>query len=150
MRAHGDADDGKRRLGGGQVNRRTWQKKAVLDALTTCADFVSAQRLHRMMEDEGTAIGLSTVYRQLNALADSGRADTIRLDGRQMFRICNDDDHHHHLVCERCGRTVEIEPPDEEWVRAVAGRYGFTATSHTVEVFGLCPACARIVSTASA
>ena len=68
---------------------------------------------------------------------------SIRLNGQQMFRICNDNEHHHHLVCERCGRTVEIEPPDEDWVHTIAQHYGYTMHTHTVEVFGLCPQCQR-------
>ena len=123
------------------ITRHTRQKDAVLQCLRRNGDFVSAQELHRQMNDDGVVIGLATVYRRLNALAAAGAADTIRLGGQQMFRICEDNEHHHHLVCERCGRTVEIEPPDESWVNDIAQRYGYTVNSHTVEVFGLCPKC---------
>ena len=68
--------------------------------------------------------------------ADAGAADTIRLDGQQLFRLCGDDGHHHHLVCRRCGKTVEIDPPSEAWLRKVADGHGFTVESHTLEVFG--------------
>ena len=125
------------------LTRHTRQKDAVLQRLRNDEDFVSAQELHRQLNDEGTVIGLATVYRRLNALAADGSADTIRLNGQQMFRICNDNGHHHHLVCERCGRTVEIEPPDEDWVHNIAQHYGYTMHTHTVEVFGLCPQCQR-------
>lgn len=121
--------------------RHTKQKDAVLQALRGCEDFVSAQDLHQLLLETGSHIGLATVYRQLNALAESGQADTLRLNDQQMFRICEDDTHHHHLVCTNCGKTIEIEPPDEQWVRRIAKRHGFTVSSHTVEVFGLCPDC---------
>ena len=123
------------------ITRHTRQKDAVLQRLHDSGDFISAQELHRQLTEGGATIGLATVYRRLNALAELGSADTIRLNGQQMFRICEDNEHHHHLVCERCGRTVEIEPPDETWVRNIAKRYGYTVNSHTVEVFGLCPQC---------
>lgn len=123
------------------LTRHTRQKDAVLQRLRGNEDFVSAQDLHRQLTDAGSMIGLATVYRRLNALAEAGSADTIRLKGQQMFRICNDNEHHHHLVCERCGRTVEIEPPDEDWVRDIAQQFGYTVHTHTVEVFGLCPQC---------
>ncbi|RSX58139.1 peptide ABC transporter substrate-binding protein [Bifidobacterium samirii] len=109
--------------------------------LRACDDFVSAQDLHRRLEDEGVRVGLATVYRQLNALADAGAADTIRLEGQQLYRLCGDDGHHHHLVCRECGRTVEIDPPSESWLRRIADGHGFTVESHTLEVFGLCPDC---------
>ncbi len=123
------------------AERQTKQKDAIRDALRHCDEFISAQDLHRTLENNGVRIGLATVYRQLNALADSGQADTIRLDGQQLFRLCGDDRHHHHLVCIRCGKTVEIEPPSEEWLRGIANSHGFTVESHTVEVFGLCSEC---------
>ena len=123
--------------------RHTRQKEIIRETLRRSEEFISAQDLHRRLADEGVKIGLATVYRQLNALADSGAADTIRMGGQQLFRLCGDDEHHHHLVCTRCGRTMEIEPPSEAWVRKVAAQYGFTVSSHTVEVFGLCPECQK-------
>lgn len=108
------------------IERQTKQKDAIRAALADCEEFISAQDLHRRLEDEGSKIGLATVYRQLNALADAGAADTIRLDGQQLFRLCGDDGHHHHLVCKRCGKTVEIDPPSEAWLRKVADGHGFT------------------------
>jgi Fur family transcriptional regulator, ferric uptake regulator len=108
--------------------------------LSDCDDFVSAQDLHRRLSEGGSGIGLSTVYRQLNALADQGRIDTIQLNGQQLFRICGDDRHHHHLVCEECGNTVEVEPP-EQWLRQIADQHGYSIVTHTIEIFGLCPEC---------
>lgn len=125
------------------VSRHTRQKDVMLQGLRECEGFVSAQDLHRRLSDGGLNIGLATVYRQLRSLEEVGSVDTIRLNGQQMFRICEDNGHHHHLICERCGRTVEIEPPDEQWLRHIASDHGFTMTSHTLEVFGLCPDCQR-------
>lgn len=63
------------------IVRQTRQKDAIRDALNGCDEFISAQELHRKLEDRGEHIGLATVYRQLNALAEAGRADTVRLTG---------------------------------------------------------------------
>ena len=59
------------------IVRQTRQKDAIRDALNGCDEFISAQELHRKLEDRGEHIGLATVYRQLNALAEAGRADTV-------------------------------------------------------------------------
>ena len=104
--------------------RHTKQKDAVMAQLRGCDDFISAQELHRKLVDSGLRIGLATVYRQLNSLVDSGAADTVRMDGQQLFRLCGDDAHHHHLVCRKCGKTIEIDPPSESWVRKVADGLG--------------------------
>lgn len=123
------------------MERNTKQKELIHDALKANDEFISAQDLHRKLEDEGVKVGLATVYRQLNALAEAGEADTVRLEGQQLFRLCGDDGHHHHLVCTNCGKTVEIESPSETWLRGISEKYGFTIERHTLEVFGLCPDC---------
>ncbi|MFP1719301.1 Fur family transcriptional regulator [Gardnerella sp. Marseille-Q9185] len=124
------------------VRRHTRQKEIVLSYLRESRNFVSAQDLHRILAKDGEIIGLATVYRQLNALTQSGEVDTVRFNGQQLFRICDENTHHHHLVCERCGKTVDIEPPDDEgWIHNVAESHGYTVVDHTLEVFGLCKNC---------
>ena len=121
--------------------RSTAQKALIRSALETETRFVSAKQLHRRLEDEGASVGLATVYRQLNALARGGAADTITIAETQLFRACSQTEHHHHLVCENCGTAVEIDPPSEDWMRKVAEKNGFEVTHHVFEIFGLCADC---------
>lgn len=126
------------------TRRHTKQKEIVLNYLRASRNFVSAQQLHHQLAAGGEVIGLATVYRQLNMLAQSGEVDTVRFKSQQLFRICDENTHHHHLVCEQCGHTVDIEPPDDEgWIARTAEMHGYTVTEHTLEVFGLCPACRK-------
>jgi len=105
--------------------------------------FHSAQDLHAMLREKGDRVGLTTVYRTLQALADTGDVDVMRPPGGEhLYRRCSQG-HHHHLVCRSCGRTVEVEGPAvERWAERVAGEHGYTQVSHTLEIFGTCPACA--------
>jgi len=122
--------------------RPTRQRRAVVAALRSFEDFRSAQDIHELLRRNGENVGLSTVYRTLQALADCGEVDTLRNeDGESVYRRCSTT-HHHHLVCRSCGRTVEVEGPTvERWADGVAGQHGFTDVSHTLEIFGTCPAC---------
>jgi Fur family ferric uptake transcriptional regulator len=122
--------------------RPTRQRRAVAACLQTFDDFRSAQDIHDLLKQSGQTVGLSTVYRTLQALADSGEVDMLRTeDGEAVYRRCSTA-HHHHLVCRSCGRTVEVEGPTvERWADAVAGQHGFTDVSHTLEIFGTCPDC---------
>jgi Fur family ferric uptake transcriptional regulator len=123
--------------------RSTRQKRALAAVLATSDTFRSAQELFTELRAGGENVGLTTVYNQLRALADSGEVDVLRSDnGESLYRRCAIGDHHHHLVCRRCGRTVEVEGPEvESWAERVARDNGFVGVSHTVEVFGTCPAC---------
>jgi Fur family transcriptional regulator, ferric uptake regulator len=123
--------------------RPTRQRRAVATALQSCDEFRSAQEIHDHLRRSGQNVGLSTVYRTLQALADHGDVDVLRTeDGEALYRRCSAS-HHHHLVCRDCGRTVEVEGPTvERWSTAVAREHGFTDVSHTLEIFGTCPSCA--------
>lgn len=129
-------------VGTAPVTRRTAQKDAVWQALESSPGFVSAQDLHQQLVAAGASVGLATVYRQLAALAAEGRADTIPDAGGLLYRVCAPGGHHHHLVCESCGKAVEIQPPLEDWIRKVARDSGYTVSRHVLEVFGTCPECA--------
>ena len=127
--------------------RSTAQKAIISSALEHEKRFVSAQQLHRTLEDQGETVGLATVYRQLNALSESGHADSITIAEKQLFRACSQEEHHHHLVCENCGKAVEIEPPSEDWITTTAQSHGFAVTRHVFEIFGLCAECASSTKT---
>ena len=120
--------------------RATKQRRAVEQVLRETDDFISAQALHARLRDQGDTVGLATVYRTLNAMAEDERVDMLRVDdGEARYRLCASDDHHHHLVCRECGRTVEIEGPAvESWADTVAAQHGFRDVSHILEVFGTC------------
>jgi Fur family transcriptional regulator, ferric uptake regulator len=124
--------------------RATRQRAAVANLLEQLDEFRSAQELHEELRTRGEDIGLTTVYRTLQSLADAGEIDMLRIDsGEAVYRRCSDR-HHHHLVCRVCGRTVEVDGPAvEKWTRKVAEEHGFSEVSHTVEVFGTCASCAR-------
>src|SRR5690606_21449158 len=97
--------------------RPTRQRTAVTEALSTVADFRSAQEIHDLIAGSGAKVGLATVYRTLSALAEAGVVDVLRTEeGEAVYRRCVTTSHHHHLVCRTCGATEEIEGPAvEDW-----------------------------------
>ena len=123
----------------GERARTTRQRAAVLDQLQSADEPVSAQDLYAAM---GRTVGLATVYRTLQGLADAGQVDVFRREsGEAAFRLCNPV-HHHHLMCEGCGRVEEIDACEvEPWASEVAARRGFTISRHQADIIGRCPAC---------
>jgi Fur family transcriptional regulator, ferric uptake regulator len=121
----------------------TRQRVAVREELARDDAFRSAQDVHARLRATGTRIGLTTVYRALQAMAESGEVDVMRQpDGESVYRRCSSDRHHHHLVCRSCGTTVEVDGPAvERWAEKVAAEHGFSSVEHTVEVFGTCTGC---------
>ena len=122
--------------------RRTRQRAAVDEILSHLEEFRTAQQIHDVLRHQGDSVGLTTVYRTLQAMVDSGELDALRTDdGETAYRRCSSG-HHHHLVCRSCGRTVEVSGPAvERWATAVADEHGFREVSHDLEIFGTCRSC---------
>jgi Fur family transcriptional regulator, ferric uptake regulator len=125
------------------IPRTTRQRTAIASLLTDVSGFHSAQSLHAMLRDRGEHLGLTTVYRTLQSLADAGEVDVMRQDsGEQLYRRCGEG-HHHHLVCRHCGEAVEVDGPAvESWAERVARQHGYRDVSHTLEIVGTCANCA--------
>jgi Fur family ferric uptake transcriptional regulator len=129
--------------GTGPAVRSTRQRAAVTALLDELDDFRTAQEVHDLLRHRGDRVGLTTVYRSLQMLADSHEVDVLRTpEGETAYRRCSTG-HHHHLVCRSCGRTVEVDGPAvERWARTTADRHGFVDVGHTVEIVGTCADCA--------
>ena len=130
----------------------TKSERAVLSILDRGDTFRSAQEIHALLRAAGERVGLTSVYRALQSLTDSGDVDVVRQgNGELTYRRCATASHHHHLVCGSCGATVEVEAPElEHWVATVANHHGYTVTAHTLEVTGTCRACAAAQRISSA
>lgn len=124
--------------------RSTRQRTAVIEVLRDIDVFSSAKDIHQELVAREARVGLTTVYRTLQSLAEINAVDVLHMTGGEtLYRHCESDDHHHHLVCKKCGTTVEIAGAEvEAWAEKVAKENGFQLVGHTAEVFGLCTNCA--------
>jgi Fur family ferric uptake transcriptional regulator len=120
------------------VSRRTEQREAIVEALRGSERAVTAQELHGQLD----GVGLATVYRNLQRLADEGDADTLRRDnGEIAFLLCGGG-HHHHLTCRKCGRVERVRDCRlDDWARSVAAGHGFSEVEHHAELVGVCATC---------
>lgn len=132
--------------------RMTRQRTAVVETLRAVDRFASPKVIHEALEQRGEKVGLTTVYRTLQSLAEIGAVDVLQTpDGETLYRHCLTDHHHHHLVCTRCGRSEEVEGgPVEKWAELVAARYGYKLVAHDAEIYGVCRACQAAIENEAA
>lgn len=122
--------------------RVTRQRLTVLEMLQDRAEALSAQEMYLEFRSRGESIGLSTVYRTLESLADVGLLDAFPRDGEQAYRYCSPK-HHHHLICTGCNTVQELEAGlVEEWVDKVSDAHAFEVTGHRADIYGRCSTCA--------
>ena len=127
--------------------RVTEPRKAMLAILTTEHGPFSAEELHERLRGRGCDV--VTVYRSLQAMEEVGvlrRCDFG--DGTYRYEINLGEHHHHHIVCRICRSVQVLDLCVVEKLEQIARRMGYQNISHTLEVFGVCPACAQKRSTA--
>ena len=131
----------------------TPQRLAVFRQLAAVESHPSAEELYATLRPELPTLSLATVYKTLDALARIGVVRRVSRDGGRS-RWDAGLESHHHLVCIQCGEVSDVVDAQLDAVKsraaALAGRQGFAATSHVVDIFGCCAACRSTTRTRSA
>lgn len=97
----------------------------------------------------GDSLPLSSLYRSLSVLTDSGVLVAQHDSGGIMrFELAEWlAGHHHHFVCVSCGTAVDVTPnPEQEraierLIEEMASANGFAVTGHRFEIEGRCRSC---------
>lgn len=105
---------------------------------------VSAQELFDGLRSEGRSVGIASVYRVLDQLADLRLVHRVDFGhGVTRFEPAHPGgQHHHHLVCGECGKVDTFDDGAlERAVRRVAGSHGYALDEHDVVLHGSCSDC---------
>jgi len=124
--------------------RLTRQRQAVLDAVRRTAGHPDACWVYDQVRQRIPNISLGTVYRSLAVLRDGGLIRELPQGGAPTRYDANVGDHQ-HIVCQQCGRVLDLEVGDLTALRKLAARAsGFAeVVGERVEFYGRCRECAR-------
>ena len=125
--------------------RRGGARRSVVELLGRQNCCMSAHEIHDRLRRARRPVGIASVYRALETLADLRLVKRVDAgDGVARFEPARPDgDHHHHLVCRDCGKVEAFS--DERLERAidrVAGGLGYSVHEHEVVLTGACADCA--------
>lgn len=85
------------------------------------------------------------MYRTVQLFEEIKIIDRLNFDdgcSRYELIIDNEEHHHHHLICESCGRVIEVEEDLlEELEERIESKYYFKVKNHKVKFYGLCQKC---------
>jgi Fur family ferric uptake transcriptional regulator len=125
--------------------KMTPQRRVILDTLLRKNDHLSSEELYALVKKRDASIGQATVYRTLKLLSDSGLIEPLDFaDGVTRYEPCYGKDHHDHLICEQCGKNIEIvDEVIERRQEQLAKEHGFTLIRHKMYLYGLCPDCRK-------
>ena len=123
-------------------HRVTHPRLVVYRHLRTHQGHFAAERVHRDLVAEHPSLSPATVYATLDLLADLGlvrRMSTLR--GVALYDTRTDD--HQHLLCHECGAITDLDARVATGgARAAAAERGFQVEHATLQLTGLCAACA--------
>tara|TARA_B100000700_G_C14718959_1_gene702778 strand:- start:182 stop:583 length:402 start_codon:yes stop_codon:yes gene_type:complete len=121
----------------------TLRQKQLLEELKSCDDELSGQQLHRQLHKHGNVMGLTTVYRNLQALMKQGLVRSRHLPtGEVLYTLVERDIH--HLTCVECGETTRLPGcPVEKISVPKKNSIKYELLFHTLEFFGLCQDCSQ-------
>ena len=119
----------------------TKRQEQLLEELNKCEDELSGQDLHRHLKESRKAMGLTTVYRNLQVLIKHGLIRSRHLPTGEVLYTPVDRDIH-HLTCVQCGETSKMEGcPVKDIHAPKKNSKKFQLLFHTLEYFGLCQNC---------
>jgi Fur family transcriptional regulator, ferric uptake regulator len=95
------------------------------------------------VDDAGTQVARSTVYRALEALEGAGLVHALRTPQAEMrFEWAAGQPGHHHLTCDGCGAEVEVPLTSVAGLqREVREQSGFDVSVRHLTLRGRCSGC---------
>ncbi len=128
-------------------HKLTTQRQTVLEVfLNHPGEHLSAEDVYGILRGKPLDIGLATVYRSLELLAELGILQKMEFgDGCSRYELgsASPQEHqHHHLICLKCGKVIEFSDDLlEDLEKDVAQKSGFQIVDHQVKFFGYCKEC---------
>ncbi|MEA1915316.1 MAG: Fur family transcriptional regulator [Campylobacterota bacterium] len=122
----------------------TEQRAVILEIITQINGHLNAEEIHGVVKNKYPQynIGIATVYRTLNFLEEADLISSISFGTEGKKYEGNQKTHHDHLICTQCGLIIEfVDPLIEQQQDVIAKENKFKITGHTMQLYGLCPAC---------
>ncbi len=104
---------------------------------------MTAEDVYKVLLNEGSDIGLATVYRVLMQFEHAGILSRNHFEagseaGKAVFEL-NEGKHHDHLVCVNCGRVEEFYDAEiERRQQEIAKERGYKLQDHALALYVIC------------
>jgi Fur family transcriptional regulator, ferric uptake regulator len=100
----------------------------------------TAKEIHYKLNDK--SIDLVTVYRTLELLTSLNLLSRTVFDKNGIkYESLSDGKHHHHLICESCGKVLDVKVDDRRLLKDISEKHNFSINSHSLELWGRCVKC---------
>jgi len=123
------------------MKRLTTQRQIILEELAKLKTNPTASEVFDMVRKRLPRIGLGTVYRNLELMAENDMIRKIEVGGTQN-RYDAITKPHYHIRCSRCGKVDDIDVEiNDDLVKGAAKSCLYQIQGHRIEFSGVCPDC---------
>jgi Fur family ferric uptake transcriptional regulator len=121
--------------------RLTSQRQVIFEELIKVKSHPTANEVYDMVRKRLPRIGLGTVYRNLNLLAELGIIRRLEVGGEQKL-FDGDISPHYHIRCIKCNRVDDIFiKMDRGLEKSAASCCDYKILDHHVQFSGICSKC---------
>jgi Fur family ferric uptake transcriptional regulator len=122
--------------------RVTPQRRQIIRAITASHDHFTPAMVYEKASRDSAGIGLVTVYRTLEVLAELDLICRLHAGGNCPSYTVGAARDHHHLICSGCGRVVDFAAGNLIGIETRLARdSGFRIDGRLLEFTGLCRDC---------
>ena len=123
--------------------RLTNQREAVLEVMiANQGKHLSAEEVLQEARIKHPVIGIATVYRTLDILANMGILTKNMFGEKFRYELCDHDRHqHHHIVCLSCGSISEVQEDLLHSLESRLEQLGYQVLDHDLKFYAYCPQC---------
>jgi Fur family ferric uptake transcriptional regulator len=105
---------------------------------------LTAEKVYKILLNDGEDIGLATVYRVLTQFEAAGLVTRLHFEGGNSVFELDSGTHHDHIVCMKCGKVDEFtDEVIEIQQRTIAKTLGYELTDHSLSLYGYCRNCTK-------
>ena len=120
----------------------TKPRRIIVEAIINSEDHLTPGEIYNRIHKEHPHIGLVTIYRTLDILADMNLICELHGGGNCHSYTIGLPYKHHHIVCHQCGKVADFTGCNvSEMEQRIAEESGFRIDGHLLEFTGLCRMC---------
>jgi Fur family ferric uptake transcriptional regulator len=121
----------------------TPQRRTIIGAIIDSHEHLTPAAIHERVSQEHPGIGLVTIYRTIEMLAELGLICETHAGGScRSYLMRRPSEHHHHLICSDCGKVIDFTDCGlGELERRLSEETRFKISGHLLEFLGQCRQC---------
>lgn len=127
--------------------RITENKEAILRILISSNKPIGIPEILNQLSYKNLHPNKTTVYREIYNLEKLNIIKKVFINQESKLYELISENHHHYIVCTKCNKVAEFEPPIEieenlkKFQKMLSKKTGFKITDHSFEFFGICNNC---------